>query len=94
MKSAVLDGVPDLTGLVAVSVYDTNPVHFLSMCCKAIKWVQKTRQLCDPETQMVRDDHFLSFNVNDLYRYNMNSADLSDQLRNVYQVYQWMRKYK
>ena len=49
MKAAVFDGIPDLTGLVDVSVYDTKPVHFPSMCCNAIKWVQKTRQVYDPK---------------------------------------------
>ena len=33
VKSMVLDGVPDLTGVVDVSVYDTKPVHFILMCC-------------------------------------------------------------
>ena len=58
MKAVVLDGVPNLPSIVAVSVYDTKPVHFLSICCDAIKWVHKTRQVYDPETQMVRDAHF------------------------------------
>ena len=49
VKAAVFDGIPDLTGLVDVSVYDTKPVHFPSMCCNAIKWVQKTRQVYDPK---------------------------------------------
>ena len=61
MKYAALDGVPDLSGLVAVSVYDTNTVHFLVVCCNAVKWVQKTRQVYDPEKPMVRDAHFFSF---------------------------------
>ena len=32
MKAAVLDGIPDLPGLVAVLVYDTKTVNFISMC--------------------------------------------------------------
>ena len=59
------DGIPNLPGLVALLFYYIKPVHFLSMCCNAIKWVQKTRQVCDPETQMVRDAHFLCLNDND-----------------------------
>ena len=53
MKAVVLYGVPYLTGLVAVSVYDTKPIHFLLMFLNAIKWVKKKRQVYDPETQMV-----------------------------------------
>ena len=45
LKAVVLDVIPDLYGPFYVLVYDTNPVHFLSMCCKSIKWVQKTRQV-------------------------------------------------
>ena len=58
MKAEVLDGFPDLPGLGAMSVYDTNPVHFLFMCFNAIKWVQKTWQVYDPKTTLVRDAQF------------------------------------
>ena len=43
---------------------------------------------------MVRGAHLFCLNVNDSYNYNMHLVDLSDQLRNVYQVYHWMCKYK
>ena len=87
-------GIPNLSSLVSVSVYETKPVRVLSMCCNTIKWVQKTQQVYDPKTQMVRDTHFLRLNVNYSYYYNMNSFDLSDKLQNVCQFYHWMRKYK
>ena len=85
MKSAVLYDFPNLPIFVAVSVYDTKTVHFLSMCCKSIKLVKETLQLDYPETQMVRDAHFLHLNVNDSYYHNMNSVEPSYQLQNVYQ---------
>ena len=94
MEAAVLDGVPDLPGLAAMLFYDTKPVHFLSMCCNAIEWIHKTRQLYDPKTQMMRDAHLLQINVKDSYNYNMNSVEPSEQLLNLYQVDHWMRKYK
>ena len=31
MKATALDGVPELPGLVSVSVYDMKPVNFLSI---------------------------------------------------------------
>ena len=62
------------------------------MCCNAIKWVQKKWQVCDPETQMVHDAHFLRLNINDSYYYKMNLVDLSDQLWSVYRVGHWMNK--
>ena len=58
VKAEVLDGIPNLPGLVSVPVYDIEPVHFLSVCCNTIKWVQKTRQVYDPETKMVCDANF------------------------------------
>ena len=92
MKTAVLDGILDLPGLVAVYFYDTNPVHLISMCCNSIEWIQKTQQVYDPETKMVRDAHLFRLNVNDSYNYNMNLVDLRYQLWNVYRVDYWMRK--
>ena len=94
MKAVVLDGVPNLPGLVSVSVYDTKPDHFLLMCYNTIKWVQKTRQVYDPKIDVVHGAHFFLLNINHLYNHNIDLIDLSDQLRNLYQVYHRMRKYK
>ena len=80
----MLDGVPELPGLFVVLVYDINPVHFFSLCYNAIEWVYKTWQVYDPKTEMVRDAHFLRFNVNDSYNHNRNLVELSDQLQNMY----------
>ena len=88
------DGVPYLPSILALLVYDTKLVHYLSMCCNVLKRVQKIQQVYDPKTEMVRDAHFLPLNINDSYNHNMNSVDLSDQLQNVYQIDHWMSKYK
>ena len=37
MKAAVLDVIPDLPGIGAVSVYATNTVNDLLLCCNAIE---------------------------------------------------------
>ena len=94
VKAAVIYEIPDLTGLIYVLVYETKPVHFLSICYNEIKWIHKTNQVYDPESEIVCDAHLLSLNINKSYNHNINSADLSDQLQNVYQVNHWMRKYK
>ena len=86
MKAEVLNDFPDLSVIVSVSVHDTKPVTFLLMCCNAIKWFQKTRKVYDPGTKMICDAHFFHLNDNNSYNYNMNLVDLSDKLRNVYQV--------
>ena len=41
----LLDSVPYLTGIFAVFVYDTKPIHCFLMCRNFIKWVQKTWQV-------------------------------------------------
>ena len=89
----MLAGVPNLIGFVAVSIYDTKPVHFILISLNTIKWFQKTRQVYDPETKMVFDTHFFHLNVNDTYYYNTKLVDLGDKLLNFYQVNHWMHKY-
>ena len=67
MKATVLDVIPVLPGIFYVSAYDTKPVHLLSICCNTIKWIQKTRKVYDPETQMIHDAQLLFLNFNDSY---------------------------
>jgi hypothetical protein len=43
-KAAVLEGDPECRDLVAFSVYDTKPVHFLSMACTDLSWKEKTKK--------------------------------------------------
>ena len=43
VKAAVLQGDEKCVNLVASSVYDTKPVHYLSMVCTCLKWVMKTK---------------------------------------------------
>ena len=37
-KAAVLEGGVECTDIVAFSVYDTKPVHFLSMAAEKLAW--------------------------------------------------------
>ena len=39
VKDALLEGDSACPNLVACSIYDTNPVHYLSMVCDTLKWV-------------------------------------------------------
>ena len=43
VKAAVFKGDPKCPALVATSVYDTNPLHFLSMTCKSLMWKVKEK---------------------------------------------------
>ena len=49
VKAAVPDSVPELFCLVDAAVYDKKPVHFLLMCCSAIKWVWKNGKCMIPK---------------------------------------------
>jgi hypothetical protein len=40
-KAAVVTDDPEVPELFAFSVYDAKPVHFLSMACTGLKWIEK-----------------------------------------------------
>jgi hypothetical protein len=94
VKAAVLKGDPDCPNLVATSVYDTKPVHFLSMSCDSIKWIMKTREVYCVDTKKLETIRFLRLNINDDYNAGMGHVDVSDQLRNYYRMDHWSRKQK
>ncbi len=45
----MLEGDPDCADLVAFSVYDTKPVHFLSTACTSMCWNEKTKWVYDKD---------------------------------------------
>jgi len=94
VKVSVLQGDPSCPALVAASVYDTKPVHFLSMIWESIKWIAKERSVFNVETNKCDTLRFLRLNINDSYNGDMGHVDVSDQLREVYKFNQWMRNYK
>lgn len=59
VKGALLVGDALLPDLVAISVYDTKPVNVLSMCCKTIQWVKKSRPIYDKITKKTRAHTYL-----------------------------------
>ncbi len=42
-----MDNNPACPDILAVSVYDTNPVHMLSTVAKSVVWTKKTRMVWD-----------------------------------------------
>ena len=44
VKAAILVGNPGCPNLIALSVYDTKPVYYLSMISNSIKWIVKERK--------------------------------------------------
>jgi hypothetical protein len=79
---------------VAVSVYDTKPVHFLSMSCESIEWITKERKVFSSSTGKYEKLKFMRLNINDNYNKEMGHVDVSDQLRNYYRFDHYMRKRK
>jgi hypothetical protein len=94
VKAAVLKGDPNCPNLVATSVYDTKPVHFLSTSCDLIRWIIKTREVYCVDTNKLETIRFLRLNINDVYNAGMGHVDGSDQLRNYYRMDHWSRKQK
>ena len=80
--------------LVAVSVYDTKPVHFMSMTCEEIKWITKVRSIYDKVKNKMVKVPFLCLNINDDYNFGMGGVDIADQLRGYYRFDKWARKSK
>jgi hypothetical protein len=94
VKAAVLKGDPNCPSLIATSVYDTKPVHFLSMSAEGIEWVVKERMVFNIDTQQMEGIKFLHLNVNDDYNNGMGNVDASDQLQNYYRFDHWLRNRK
>jgi hypothetical protein len=94
VKAAILLGDPDCPALLATSVYDTKPVHFLSTVCEKVKWMVKERQVFNVDTRRLETMRFLRLEQNDFYNNSMGDVDVSDQLRNQYRFDHWLRMRK
>lgn len=66
LKGAILSGDIEVPDLVAISVYNTKHVNFLSMCRETAQWVKKTRKIYDHSLNKVVESTFLRLNINDL----------------------------
>ena len=91
---ALLQGDTKCPDLVASSIYDTKPVHFLSMVCTEIKWLLKPRQVYNVDTGIIETIKCLRMNNIDQYNHSIGHVKLSDQLRDQYRMNYWLRKRK
>ena len=80
-KAAMLQGDTECPDLVDSSIYDTRPVHFLSMGCNSIKWVIKSKRVYSVDSGEVELMDFLRLNHIDDYNNTTGGFDISDQLR-------------
>ena len=92
VKAAVLVGDEEGPDLVAVSYYNQKPVHFLSMICESIKWIECHKEVYCVETEQVETMKFLCLNINNSYNQDMGGIDVANQLRNYYRFDHWSRQ--
>ena len=76
VKAGVIEGDPNCSGLVCCSIYDTKPVHFLTMASEEIKWITKERDVYDTKKNTKVSMEFYRTNLQDEYNYDMNKIDL------------------
>ena len=86
VKAAVLEGDPNCPNLVASSVYDAKPVHYLSMVSNEIKWTEIKKNVYNVDSGEVEELKFLRLNNIDKYNKEMGNVDLADQLRGTYRL--------
>ena len=43
-KEAVTEGYPKCTNLIEASIYDTTPIHYISMVSEDLKWILKQKE--------------------------------------------------
>ena len=94
MAAAKLVNSSDCPDLLAISVYDTKPVHMLSTVEENICWVLKKRKVWSAMDREIRSIGFLCLNCIDNYNNNVNLTDIADQLRGSYRPDRWMRQQK
>ena len=86
VKAAVLEGGPECPNLVASSVYDAKPVHYLSMVSEEIKWVEIVKDCYNVDSGEVEQLKFLRLGHINKYNKEMGSVDPVDQLRGSYRL--------
>ena len=91
---AVLEGDPNRPNLVASSVYDTKPVHYLSMVSPELKWIVREKACFNVETGEVENLYFLRMNHIHNYNSTMGDVYVSDQLRGTYRIDFWVQNQK
>ena len=65
VKAAILKGDEVCKDLIAISIYDTKPVYFLTMACYFIKWIKKEKQVYDEKAKKVFKMPFYRLNIID-----------------------------
>ena len=67
LKVAHLKGYNKIKGLVALSLYDSNPFYMMSNACDKVEWAQKSRKIWRKDTQRLVAMKFHRVNIVDQY---------------------------
>ena len=94
IKAGVIEGDAYCSGLVCCSIYDTKPIHFLTMASEEIKYITKERDVYDIQNHNRVAMGFHRKNLQEEYNYGMNKIGLGDQLVNYYLMDIWKWKFK
>ena len=94
VKAAHLQGDDVVKCLLASSVYDTKPVHYLSMVSVVLEWVVVEKKVYNVDTQRTEFIRFLRLNVIHKYNHTMGHVDVADQLRGSYRIDIYVRNCK
>ena len=80
-KAAVLEGGVEFPDLVAFSVYDTNPVNFLSMVAQKLVCNINKKDIYDKATKKNVSIQFYQTELQNFNNNHMNSVDVYNQIR-------------
>ena len=80
--------------LVASSVYDTKPVHYLSMLLGWIEWIKVVKKIWNLDTEQWEDVNFICMNFINKYNFTMGPFYISDQLQGNYWIDIWVQNRK
>jgi hypothetical protein len=80
--------------VVASSVYDTKPVHYLSMVSMRLEWIVVEKEVYNVETGKKEVLRFLRLNFINNYSHTMGHVDIADQLRGSFRIDAWIRNRK
>lgn len=80
VKAVLLCGEDDATCLVASSVYDTKPVHYLTMVSSKIEWVELKKIIYNADIGRVELMSFLQLYFIHKHNNTMDDVDVADQL--------------
>ncbi|OEU12697.1 hypothetical protein FRACYDRAFT_243954 [Fragilariopsis cylindrus CCMP1102] len=77
VKAALLLGDDHVPCLVASSVYDTKPVHYLSMVSIRIEWIEVKKKAFNVDTNQWEEIKFLRMNFINNYNFTMGHVDVA-----------------